>query len=184
MESRWREAEPCFRRALALAADDPEVIYAYLDALGSHETRKLLGDSECKRQLAQEARRLMPAARGRIRALEAICDALLDADQGEEAWRVAREHLAGADAPSLVRLQLGKIAARAGIHSLEGLACLDQVLREPLEGGSGGYSAAHWRRGQILKALGRKDEARAAAEAARQLDPNDPKAARLLKDLQ
>ena len=57
------------------------------------------------------------------------------------------------------------------------------MLREPLEGGSGGYGAADWRRGQVLKDLGRKAEARAAAEAALRLDPKDPKAARLLKEL-
>ena len=116
--------------------------------------------------------------------MEAVCDALLDAGQGEAAWQVAKDCLAGVEAHSLVRLQLGKIAARASIHQEEGLACLDQVLREPLEGGSGGYGAAHWRRGQILKDLGRKTEAKAAGEAALRLDPKDPKPARLLKDLQ
>jgi len=184
MDGRWAEAEPCFRRALALAPDDPEVVYAYLDALGSRETTRALGRAETQRRQAQEARRLLPAVRNRARALEAVCDALLDADLGEEAWRVAREHLDGADAPSLVRLQLGKIAARTGVHREEALAALDQVLREPLEGGSGGYGTAHWRRGQVLKDLGRKAEARAAAEACRRLDPKDPRAARLLKDCQ
>ncbi len=57
------------------------------------------------------------------------------------------------------------------------------MLREPLEGGTGGYGTAHWRRGQVLKALGRKAEARAAAEAALRIDPKDSKAARLLKEL-
>ena len=82
-----------------------------------------------------------------------------------------------------MRLQLGKIAARANLHSEEGLAFLDQVLREPLEGGCGGYGAAHWRRGQILRNLGRKAEARAAAQAALALDPKDTKAKRLLEEL-
>ena len=184
MESRGPAAEACFRAALGRNPGDAEVVYAYLDALGSRETRKTLGDGEAKRRLALEARRLLPGVRTRARALEAICDALLDADQGEEAWRVAKEQLPGADAPSLLRLQLGKIAARSGLHREEGLAQLDQVLREPLEGGSGGYAAAHWRRGQILKDLGRIPEARAAAEASMKLDPKDPKGAQLLKELQ
>ena len=183
LDGRWAEAEPCFQRALALAPRDPEVVYGYLDALGGKPTRKALGEAEVKRRLLLEARRLLPGVKDRARALEAICDALLDADHGEEAWRVAKDALACADAPSLMRLQLGKLAARTGLHLEEGLASLDQVLREPLEGGSGGYGSAHWRRGQILQRLGRKSEARAAGEAALRLDPKDPKAASLLKEL-
>ena len=77
--------------------------------------------------------------------MTAISQALMDARQNEEAWTVAKEGLTQVDAPSLLRLQLGKLAARTGLHREEGLAMLDQVLREPLEGGSGGYAAAHWR---------------------------------------
>jgi tetratricopeptide (TPR) repeat protein len=183
LDSRWQEALPCFTRALAAAPGDPEVIYGYLDALGSRETRKALGDQPQKRQQAQEALRLLPAARNRARPLTAICDALLDADRADEAWNIAQAALPVTDAPSLLRLQMGKIAARSGRHLEPGLAMLDQVLREPLEGGSGGYGSAHWRRGQILKALGRKAEARAAAEAALRIDPKDSKAAKLLKEL-
>jgi len=183
MEGRWKEAVPCFNRALAAAPRDPEVIYAYLDALGSRETRKALGDAPQKLQQAREAMRLLPGAQNRARALTAICDALLDAGKDDDAWRIAEEALPAADAPSLLRLQLGKIAARSGRHLEAGLAALDQVLREPLEGGSGGYGSAHWRRGQVLKNLGRKDEARAEAQAALRIDPKDSKAQRLLKDL-
>jgi tetratricopeptide (TPR) repeat protein len=183
MEGRWAQAQPCFSRALAAAPRDPEVIYGYLDALGSRETRKAIGSVPQKQLEIQEARRLLANAQDRARPITAICDALLDADQGEEAWKVAKEALPRADAPSLLRLQLGKIAARSGVHREEGLAALDQVLKEPLEGGSGGYAAAHWRRGQVLRDLGRKDEARAAAQAALRIDPKDNKAKKLLEEL-
>jgi len=183
MEGKWGEALPCFNRALAAAPSDPEVIYAYLDALGSRETRKVLGSEPQKRQQAQEALRLRAAAGNRARPLTAICDALLDADRADDAWRIAEEALPTCDAPSLLRMQLGKIAARSGRHLEAGLTALDQVLREPLEGGTGGYGSAHWRRGQVLKAMGRKAEARAAAEAALRIDPKDSKAQRLLKEL-
>ncbi|MDR3671512.1 MAG: tetratricopeptide repeat protein [Holophaga sp.] len=183
MEGKWGDALPCFNRALAAAPTDPEVIYAYLDALGSRETRKVLGDAPQRRQEAQEALRLRTAAGTRARPLTAICDALLDADRVEDAWRIAQEALPTCDAPSLLRMQLGKIAALSGRHLEAGLAALDQVLREPLEGGTGGYGSAHWRRGQVLKYMGRKAEARAAAEAALRLDPKDSKAQRLLKEL-
>jgi len=183
MEGKWQQALPCFQRALAEAPGDPEVIYGYLDALGTRETRKALGDAEQKRLQALEAMRLLPAARNRARPLTAICDALLDADRADDAWRIAEQALPSTDSPSMLRLQLGKIAARSGRHMEPGLAMLDQVLREPLEGGTGGYGSAHWRRGQILQRLGRKDEARAAAQAALRIDPKDNKAARLLKEL-
>jgi len=183
LSGKWFQAEPCFARALA-AGSNPDVVYGYLEALGSKEARKALGDGEQKRRLGAEATRLLPGIQTRARAVGAVCDALLDADRPEEAWKAALEALPRADAPSLLRLQLGKIAARSSLHLQEGLAQLDQVLREPLEGGTGGYPAAHWRRGQVLKALGRVPEARAAAQAALRLDPKDPKAARLLKELQ
>jgi tetratricopeptide (TPR) repeat protein len=183
LEGRWEEAQPCFGRALALAPRDPEVIYGYLDALGSRETRKAIGVEPQRKLQAQEALRLLPAAQDKARPITAICDSLLDANQGEEAWHICKEALPRTDAPSLLRLQLGKIAARSGLHREEGLAALDQVLREPLEGGSGGYGTAHWRRGQVLRDLGRKEEAKAAARAALGIDPKDPKAKRLLESL-
>lgn len=183
MNGHWGEAEPCFQRALALAPADPEAVYGYLDSLNSRETRKQLGEAEQKRRLAQEALRLLPPVKTRARALEAITDALLDGGQPEEAWRIAKEALPHVDAPSLVRLQLGKLAARSGLHRDEGLAQLDQVIREPLEGGSGGYPSAHWRRGQILKDLGRTGEAKAAAQAALKEDPRHPGARKLLESL-
>ena len=52
---------------------------------------------------------------------------------------------------------------------------------QPIEGGSGGYPSAHWRRGQILLALGRKPEAHAAAQAALKLDPKHRGARELLQ---
>jgi len=183
MDERWDEALPFFGRALAVAPTDAEIVCGYLDALGSRETRRSLGNAEQKRLLAAEARRLGPAIRTKARAMEAVSLALLDADQPEEAWRLATEALEQADAPSLLRLQLGKISARSGIHREEGLAYLDRVLREPLEGGSGGYPAAHWRRAQILKDVGRKEEARLAAEAALKLDSKHPGARKLLESL-
>nr|WP_320132872.1 tetratricopeptide repeat protein [uncultured Holophaga sp.] len=183
MDGRWNEALPYFGRALATAPGDAEIVYGYLDALGSKETRKILGQSEQKHRLALEARRLLPPVRTRARAVEAVSLALMDAGQPEEAWSVAQGALPHADSPSLLHLHLGKLAARTHLHQQEGLAYLDQVLREPLEGGTGGYAAAWWRKGQILKDLGRRDEARQAAEKALQTDPGHRGAKELLKEL-
>ncbi|MDR3684585.1 MAG: tetratricopeptide repeat protein, partial [Geothrix sp.] len=75
------------------------------------------------------------------------------------------------------------VAAASGLHRPEGLAALEQVLREPLEGGSSGYPGAWWRKGQILRDLGRKDEARRAAQEALKLDPKHRGARELMEDL-
>lgn len=183
MDGRWNDAKGYFLRALAAAPGDPEIVYGYLDALGSRSTRRTLGEGPQRAQCAAEAIRLLPTVIGRGRGIQAICDALLDGGIPEESWKAAHGSLDHCDLPSLVKVQLGKIAARAGIHREEGLACLDQALKEPLEGGTGGIATVQWRRGQILKDLGRQEEARQAAQAALKADPKHPGAKRLLEDL-
>lgn len=183
MDGRWKEAEPHFARALAAAPSDPDVVVGYLEALGSKETRKSLGSLEQRRRLASEGRRVLTSVRASGRGTEAVSDALLNANLPEEAWTVAQEGLTEVDAPSLLHLQLGKVAARAGIHRLEALEALTQLFREPLEGGSGGLVTAHWRKGQILRDLGKMAEARTEAQAALRLDPNHRGSRELLEDL-
>lgn len=183
-EERWGQAEPCFGRALALAPQDPEVVGQWLDALDRRPAKKALGEAGKNARLLAEAARLLPGVRTRARGVAAVSDAYLHAGQPDTAWKVAQEHLAQVDAPSLLRLQLGKVAAVSGLHRPEGLAALDQVLREPLEGGSAGQPGAWWRRGQILQGLGRKDEARRAAQEALKLDPRHRGARELMERLE
>ena len=182
-EDRWREAEPCFQRALVQAPSDPEVVGQWLDALDNRPAKKALGEAGKNARLLAEAPRLLPNVRTRARGVVAVSDAYLHAGQPEAAWLVVQEQLPHIDAPSLLRLQLGKVAAAGGIHRPEGLVALDQVLREPLEGGSSGYPGAWWRKGQILNALGRKDEARRAAKEALKLDPKHRGARELSESL-
>lgn len=170
-ERHWTEAEPHFHRALALAPGDPEVAGQWLDALDSRAAKQALGEAGKNARLVAEATRLLPAVRARARGVTAVSDAYLHAGKGDLAWQVLAAPGAGADAPSLVRAQLGKVAAVSGQHRPEALAALDQVLREPLEGGSAGLPGVWWRKGQILKDLGRPDEARQAAQEALKLDP-------------
>jgi tetratricopeptide (TPR) repeat protein len=180
-EDEWRAAEPIFQRALAAAPTDPEVVGQWLDALDRRPAKKALGEIGKNARLLAEAPRLLPGVRTRARGVVAVSDAYLHAGQPEVAWKTVQDHLPTVDAPSLLRLQLGKLAAISGLHRPEGLAALDQALREPLEGGSGGYPSAWWRKGQILLALGRKDEARASAQAALTLDPRHRGARELLE---
>jgi tetratricopeptide (TPR) repeat protein len=182
-EDKWREAEPYFGRALAQAPRDPEVVGQWLDALDRRPAKKALGEAGKNARLLAEAQRLMPGVRTRARGVIAVSDAYLHAGQPEAAWRIIQDQLALTDAPSLLRLQLGKVAAAGGVHRTEGLAALDQVLREPLEGGSSGYPGAWWRKGQILRDLGHPDEARHAAQEALKLDPRHRGARELLDKL-
>ena len=182
-EGKWREAEPWFGRALAKAPLDPEVVGQWLDALDRKPAKKALGEAGKNARLLAEAPRLLPGVRTRARGVIAVSDAYLHAGQPEIAWNVLHDHLGLVDAPSLLRLQLGKVAAASGLHRPEGLLALDQVLREPLEGGSGGYPSAWWRKGQILLGLGRKEEARRAAQEALKLDPRHRGARELMDAL-
>ena len=183
-EGRWRDAEPPFQRALALAPGDPEVVAQWLEALDSRPAKKVLGEAGKNARLRAEAQRLLPAVRTRARAVAAVSDAHLHAGQPETAWQILQDALPHADAPSLLRLQLGKVAAVSGLHRPEGLAALDQVLREPLEGGSAGHPGAWWRKGQLLQGLGKPDEARRAAQEALKLDPRHRGAKALLAQVQ
>lgn len=183
MEGRWNDAVPYFGRALATAPGDAQVVAMYLQALDDKPSRKALGDAAWRQKLQWEAERLLPSVKTQARGVEAVAECLLDAGQPEEAWKVCMEALPAVEAPSILRLELGKLAARAGIHREEGLAALDQVVKEPLEGGTAGYAGAWWRKGQILKDLGRKDDARAAAKKALTYDPKHPGARKLMESL-
>jgi tetratricopeptide (TPR) repeat protein len=183
-EEHWREAEPYFGRALALAPQDPEVVGQWLDALGHRTAREALGETARNARLLAEAPRLLPGVRTRARGVAAVSDAYLRGGRPDLAWQVVQDHLPHVDAPSLLRLQMGKVAAASGLHRPEGLAALDQVLREPLEGGASGQPGAWWRKGQILRDLGRKDEARQAARQALKLDPKHRGAGELMDALE
>ena len=183
MGGRWNEAEPYFKKALASAPSDTEIVVGYLNELGEKTTKNTLGETAQKQKLAIEARRLLPFVRKSARGVEAVSLAFLDADLNEDAWKIALEALPSVDAPSIIKLQLGKVAARTGLHDEEGLTFLDQAAREPLEGGTGGYASVHWRRGQILKAMGRIAEAREAALKALSYNPGHSGAKSLLSGL-
>ena len=182
-EDQWREAEPFFDRALASSPHDPEVVGQWLDALDRRPAKKVLGEAGKNARLVTEAQRLLPGVHTRARGVVAVSDAYLHAGQPEAAWKVLQDQMSQVDAPSLLRLQQGKVAAASGLHRPEGLTALEQVLREPLEGGSSGYPGAWWRKGQILRDLGRKDEARHAAEEALKFDPKHRGARELLESL-
>jgi hypothetical protein len=183
LEGDWSRAEPFFLRALAAAPGDPEIVTGWLDQLDEKAALKALGREGKNGRLRAEATRLLSGVRRTTKGVEAVSEAWLNAGAPEEAWKVALQGLREVEGPSILRLQLAKVAARSGLHQEEGLAQANQALQEPMEGGSGGLPALHWRRGQILKDLGRLVEARAAAEAALGVDPHHRGARKLLEGL-
>ncbi|MCL1908341.1 MAG: hypothetical protein FWG12_03115 [Holophagaceae bacterium] len=183
MAGRWGQAEPYFLKALAASPEDPEIVAGYLDELGDEAAERALGEDGQKRKLASEAMRLLPLVSTKARAVEAVSQALLNADRIEDSWKVAYEALPEIDAPSIIKLQLGKVAARTGHNSEQGLAFLNQAADEPLEGGTGGYATLHWRKGQILMGLGRPTDAREAAMKALSFDSKHRGAKELLAEI-
>lgn len=183
MDGKWNDALPFFGRALQTAPGDAQIVAMYLQALDDKPTRKALGDTAWNQKLQWEAERLLPSVKTKARGVEAVAECLLDSGHAEEAWKACVDALPGVESPSIVRLELGKIAARSGLHRDEGLAYLDQVTSQPLEGGTAGYAGAWWRKGQILKDLGRADDARAAARKALTYDPKHPGAKKLMESL-
>ncbi len=182
LDGDWGRAEPCFVRALLLAPGDPEIVTGWLEQLDEKAAFKALGQDGKNARLRSEAARLLPNVRKAAKGVEAVSEAYLNAGAPELAWQVAFQGLKEVEAPSILRLQLAKVAARSGLHRQEALAQADQALREPMEGGSGGLPALHWRRGQILKDLGRREESQAEARAALTLNPHHRGARKLLEE--
>ncbi len=183
MDGKWNDALPYFGRALQSAPGDAQVVAMYLQALDDKPTRKAMGDAAWNQKLQWEAERLLPSVKTHARGVEAVAECLLDSGNAEEAWKTCVDALPTVEAPSILRLELGKIAARSGLHREEGLAYLDQVTSQPLEGGTAGYPGAWWRKGQILQDLGRADDAKTAARKALAYDPKHPGAKKLLESL-
>jgi tetratricopeptide (TPR) repeat protein len=71
----------------------------------------------------------------------------------------------------LAKYQLGKYAALSGTDVELGLQNLDAILASNIAPDGVSLGGAHWRRGQILEKLGRKDEAIAAIRKAVALEP-------------
>lgn len=79
--------------------------------------------------------------------------------------------------------QFGRIAAQTGQRPDAGLAALRRCLTLTPPDNQPPHAAAHWRIGNILEKKGDKDGARAAYEAALQVDPKFPQAIEALKKL-
>jgi tetratricopeptide (TPR) repeat protein len=79
--------------------------------------------------------------------------------------------------------QTGRLAAISGERLDAGLSALRRCLEQTPPENQPGHAAAHWRIGNILEKQNNKPAARAAYEAALQIDPKFPQAIESLKKL-
>lgn len=94
-----------------------------------------------------------------------------DAGAWEDAYGTARSWSVEEPRNGKPKYQIGRLAAQSGRFLGEGEAALLAYLKLPREPGDPEPKHAHYRLGQVLGHAGRKDEARAALQAALRIDP-------------
>jgi tetratricopeptide (TPR) repeat protein len=119
-------------------------------------------------QALREALRLDPAS---ARARVTLSARLQRQERWDESRSLWRERLTAAPDDALAQYQLGRLAAVSGEELDAGLLHLDAYLRTGVVSEYVMPAGAHWRRGQILEKLGRRDEALQAYEEALRLQP-------------
>ena len=148
------------------AAQQAEAIGRIDPAMGKFAQARLASaDDQSARAgaLLEEALLLDPDAL-RVRS------ALAQRAQAAEDWATVRAlwnaQLARGAHEASAHYQLGRAAAVSGEQLEEGLQSMDRFIAAGEVPEDLTLAAAHWRRGQILAALGRTDEARAALQLA------------------
>ena len=144
-----------------------------LDPARGHVALGVIAESEEDTKAAERAYRAAVAAapdepRGRV----ALANLLLNEKRWAEARAVWTEQLARKPGDARALYQIGKVSALSGQELADGLESLDRYLAQPERPDELAEYGAHWRRGQVLEKLGRKDEAVAALRTAVKLDPS------------
>lgn len=101
-----------------------------------------------------------------IRARTALANLNLREQRNGDARGVWQQVLQSDPSNVYAVYQLGRLAALTGEELEQGLGQLDQFLAAADKPSDLSVEGAHWRRGQILAKLGRKDEARTALQLA------------------
>lgn len=101
----------------------------------------------------------------------------------DDAFAVCAKAQEAAPDSTRAHYQFGKVALLSGRELENGLSHLDQFLAKPADKDGPTWADAHWRKGNILAALGRKAEARTEFETALKLNPAHPGATKDLKSL-
>jgi tetratricopeptide (TPR) repeat protein len=88
-----------------------------------------------------------------------------------DAYAAVKKWIAQSPNSNNAYYQLGRLAAESGQYLPEGETALRTYLKMPRDAEDPQPKNAHYRLGQVLAKVGRKDEARAAFQAALKLDP-------------
>lgn len=116
-------------------------------------------------------------------ALNTLISLLIGAERLDDARAVAARALEHDPDNAIGHYQLARYSAVTGKDLETGLSHMERFLALPEKPASMSAAAAHWRRGQILEQLGRKDEAIAAFSQAVAMDDDLEEAAADLKRL-
>lgn len=116
-------------------------------------------------------------------ALNALISLLIAGERLDDARAVAAKALAHDPDNAIGHYQMGRYSAVTGKDLDTGLDHMERFLALPEKPANMSTAAAHWRRGQILEKLGRKDEAVAEIAKAVAMDARLEEASADLKRL-
>jgi tetratricopeptide (TPR) repeat protein len=137
-------------------------------------------------KLAEAEQRYRKAAdldAGGLRGPVALASFLVSQRRWAEARGVFEARLARNTDDRFAAYQLGRLIQSEGADLAKALPFFDQYLAGPAVPDGPSHADAWFRKGEVLDALGRKAEAKAAFEAALKLVPGHPGAARGLTRL-
>lgn len=155
----WQAAHAAYTRAQALAPDAPE--WWYLDGL---VLQRLVRHG----QAADAFARAVSLSPGLLAARARQAEALFDAGRLDDSAAVYARLADSPEAAPVAALGRGRLAARAGRHA-EAVAAFEHAIGLFPE-----FGAAYYGLAQSLRALGRRDQARAALERHQQYGPRWP----------
>ncbi|MBA3849724.1 MAG: hypothetical protein C0502_06980 [Opitutus sp.] len=178
--SKFGWAKKCLAAYEKAVALDPKSIAARLSLLGYYQNAPGMAGGGMDKAYAQAAEiKKLDADRGRL--------AFAQLYAADKKWTEAfseLEEVLKADPDNYPALfQIGRLAAISGERIDRGMETLQKALTLSPAAGAAGHDAAHWRLGMLLEKMGNKPAAKAAYEAALQLNPKFQQAIEALKKL-
>ncbi|MBI1808730.1 MAG: tetratricopeptide repeat protein [Gemmatimonadetes bacterium] len=162
-------------QAVEIARLDPVVGHVILGRVKMKDKDLPGAEAEYKQAFATDAKSL--------KALAGLVNFYTEQKRFDDAFAVCAKAQEAAPDSTRAHYQFGKVALLSGREMEKGLARLDLFLAKPPDKDGPTWADAHWRKGNILAALGKKAEAKAEYETALKLNPGHAGAAKDLKSL-